>query len=71
MILFVIYSKVNRNISLEYTREQKEYNIYSMYLSPANFVLHNRAIDDLRKQYKETVVLKVGMDGRTEFFKKL
>ncbi len=35
----------------------KEYELKTMKISPSQFEAHNKQIDDLKKQYKETVVL--------------
>jgi hypothetical protein len=35
----------------------KELVVHTMKIEPAKFAEHNKAIDELKKQYKETVVL--------------
>ncbi len=49
--------------SISYTSDKnhvtliKEYELQTLYIAPAQFAEHNRIEDDLKKQYKESVVL--------------
>jgi transglutaminase-like putative cysteine protease len=49
----ISYHKTARQVQLI-----KEYQQYTLYISPAQFHDHNRMVDELRREYKESVVLK-------------
>ncbi len=49
----ISYRKTDRQVQLV-----KEYRLYTLAIAPAQFPDHNRMVDALRREYKESVVLK-------------